>query len=674
MPLRADAIVLPADGPIGAVQLSGLASADLIMLRGPNGAGKSVLIQPLGAPGRAGEVECVADDGSRQEYRSKGVNQAVAFVRSTDLMSDFRDLESALALASLATADLHRARLLEQLARMDLLRDGAIDAAQEEPGTIRNQRDAYLAADRLCGQHPRTIAEYRRIGQELAASQGRTWAPGAMNDAQRVPNELLILPEHRTMEGLTQVQAALQAIKTIVVAPLGQPCGAAHLTVAVTELEASIADAMREARLPSPDAAAIEDRAAAVRTALDQAIRAMDDAIAASDLLRDCKDRAARYIGGRIDLGTGCDACPVCEQPVDGARLQSTLAAQLAGESTESSRWRAAGQRLRELRRVLLDKVEAYVQARQAAQREHDAARTIIARAASNLRVATGWAETVVNLADCVRTACERWLDQHATTPSESAQRDADALCALTGASIEQLNRESSRLNEGLEESQRRFRAFQSLGSLLAIRGAIDEIQWTVSVDQVDAERRRAEQRQRWKRVLLELAQESQRRADDASSTVVDDEGVQQRFKRLLERLMASQPALARMKFRGSSLTVDGNDRSKALSEGQTVLVNIAAVIAVVGKVFGSAAHRPGWIVFDEPTNGLDEASRDAVADYLGAMTMEDLPGQLVIATFDGAFADRLMACARRSGRRIRQIELSAFVPGQPVRPTDRTV
>ncbi|MFM7806860.1 MAG: hypothetical protein ACKPEA_02885, partial [Planctomycetota bacterium] len=129
---------------------------------------------------------------------------------------------------------------------------------------------------------------------------------------------------------------------------------------------------------------------------------------------------------------------------------------------------------------------------------------------------------------------------------------------------------------------------------------------------------------------------------------------------------------LAGLAFLGSRVSAGGEDRSKALSEGQTVLANIAAVIAVVGKVCGSAAHRPGWIVFDEPTNGLDEASRDAVADYLGGITTQDLPGQIVVTTFDRPFADRLIAEARRNGRRIRHIELPDFVPGRPVQPIDR--
>ena len=672
MTLRVDAINLPPDGPIGAVSVTGLAASDLIVVIGPNGAGKSVLTRPLESPGSAGDVECVDETGARQEYRSRGVNQAIAFIRSTQLMSGFRDLEGALALAANATADLHRERLLTQMAKTELLRAGAVDAAQVEPGTIRMQREAYFAADRQCGQRPRTIDEYRRLGQALAASRGVAWAPGAMADADRLPNELRLQPELRTMQGLAQVRPAMDSIRTIGVPLAGQESSATRLGMATAELESSIANAVRELRIPTVATAMLVERAAAARTAIEGAIRAAEDAIAAIDLLRDCRERAARYIRGRIAAGATCDACPVCEQPVDGPHLQGTIEARLSGESPEASGWRATATRLEELRKSLQAREAAYGDAQRAASREHDLMRTAITRSVPNLRAAAGWAPSAVECAERVRVECERWLERHATGPSEEAVREAQALHETAKSAIEQLDRESAQLNDGLHQAQQDFQAFQRLGSLLAIQAAIDATEWTVSLDQVDAERRRAEQRELWCKVLRSLAEESQASADAASSTVVDDSGVQERFRRLLARLATSQQALAGLAFRGSSVTAGGEDRSETLSEGQRVLANIAAVIAVVGKVCGSAAHRPGWIVFDEPTNGLDEASRDAVADYLGGITMQDLPGQIVVTTFDRPFADRLIAEARRNGRRIRHIELPAFVPGRPVQPIDR--
>jgi DNA repair exonuclease SbcCD ATPase subunit len=103
-----------------------------------------------------------------------------------------------------------------------------------------------------------------------------------------------------------------------------------------------------------------------------------------------------------------------------------------------------------------------------------------------------------------------------------------------------------------------------------------------------------------------------------------------------------------------------------ALSEGQTALVNIAATIAVAGKVAGAPGHLPGWLAFDEPTNGLDEAARQQVAEYLGSMTMRDLPLQIFVATFDEEFAIQLQRTALNAGRRVRRVRLPPFRPGQP--------
>jgi hypothetical protein len=63
--------------------------------------------------------------------------------------------------------------------------------------------------------------------------------------------------------------------------------------------------------------------------------------------------------------------------------------------------------------------------------------------------------------------------------------------------------------------------------------------------------------------------------------------------------------------------------------------------MAVVGMVAGTPDHRSGWIVFDEPTNGLDSKGCAQVAQYLGALTITDVPCQVVVATFDTVFAEQ---------------------------------
>lgn len=674
MALRAEAIELPADGPIGAVQLKGLTVHDLIVLTGPNGAGKTVLTRPLEAPGSAGSVTCIDESGAQQEYRSRGVQQSITHISSNQLMSGFRDLQSALALAAHATRELHGARIIGQLANIDLLKPGAAEGTQAEPATIASRREAFAVADRQCGTQPRTLSEYRRIGRELSDFVGRAWEPSELADGVRVPNEMQLQPEHRVLEGYSQVRPALESLASLGVPASGQSTAADQHRAAAVALESSIANVLKQLGA-DPVAApsdALEARASHALGALDEAIRTTDDAIAALDMLRDCKQRARTFVERQLAVGAQCDECPVCERPIPGNDLKHALSRGTQGQDPEAAEWQGSKKSLESLRSALHNLALAYGDSAKAAQREHAAVKGPVVKAAMGLCRAAGWAATVVTAADPLHAACDRWLTEHGSGPSEEASSDARRLQSSASEALAQLDHQARQLNDGLERWQAKFHAFQRLGTLLTIREDLDSVEWIVSLDHVESERRREEQRARWRGVLVSLAAEYRRRAELAKASVIDDPGVQERFARLIGRLALSQPGMTRLSFRGSSLTDSGQDRSAQLSEGQTVLVNIAAAIAVAGRVAGTAAHRPGWITFDEPTNGLDESSRDAVADYLGSITTKDLPSQIFVTTFDVPFAKRLVAAGRSSGRRVRHFELPPFVQGQPVRLTER--
>ena len=109
MTLRADAIKLPATGPLGAVSINALEKFDLIVITGPNASGKSTLIAPLGTPNSEnGTVSCIDDkNNANVPYEAKGVQQSITFITSTELMTKFRDLNQALALAAGTTRILH---------------------------------------------------------------------------------------------------------------------------------------------------------------------------------------------------------------------------------------------------------------------------------------------------------------------------------------------------------------------------------------------------------------------------------------------------------------------------------------------------------------------------------------------------------------------------------------
>ena len=236
---------------------------------------------------------------------------------------------------------------------------------------------------------------------------------------------------------------------------------------------------------------------------------------------------------------------------------------------------------------------------------------------------------------------------------------------------IETLQSKNHALNANLREAESDFTDLRLLGVALAARHKLDNLRWDASLDQFDANRRRKAQRDRWLEVLKTMASEREAGASTAESTVVTDPGVQERFNRLLD-LLKYHTGLQTLKFCGKEVQLNGVAASNTLSEGQTVLVNIAATIAVVGKVAGTAEHRPGWIVFDEPTNGLDEEGRNQVAEYLGGLSITDVPSQIVVATFDTKFAEKLITKATATGRRGKHVELQDFKPGSTVQPKIR--
>jgi DNA repair exonuclease SbcCD ATPase subunit len=483
-----------------------------------------------------------------------------------------------------------------------------------------------------------------------------------------------VQPEHRSLAGLADLRPVLQSIANMPATQAGQRSKADFYVEAAERLAAKVVEVRKQ--LPAvvapsgdltPDAVA-----AGVLEAVKQARQAAEDAVAAIDALRDCKVRASRYVERTIEQGQACEACPVCDRPIAAADLRQALEAAARSEIPGAAEWRSSADTLKRLEGELSGLLAQHRTAAEAAVREHGAIADAIRKELPRLQRARDWSPSVVQTADAIREACEAWSRAHASAFSQGAIADAQAIVDSARDSLAGLVSEDARLNEGLARAQSTFQAFQRLGTLLDVRDELDRVEWTLRLDEVEADRRREAQRARWRRVLEQLADGFRARAERANASVVDDRGVQERFRRLLDRLRTSQPTLAELGFRGSSVTGTGVDRSEGLSEGQTVLVNIAAAIAVAGKVAGTPVHRPGWIAFDEPTNGLDEASRDAVADYLGGITMQDLPAQIFVTTFDVPFVSRLIAAARRTGRRVRHVELPPFAPGQAVRPIER--
>ena len=681
MTWRVDEIKLSSSSPLGAARVDALAQFDLIVITGSNGAGKSTLIEPLRKPGAKDTVSCIDEAGASQVYSSaQGVPQSVTFLTSTGLMEKFCDLSQALALAANTTRLSNEKQLLAQVQRA--LPGDVRDDGNDDPPRLDNLRQTYLQADRVCGERIRTVAEYNRMGEGLAARKHVTWQRFDLGAGERarLEAENTIGPEAREVKGLSELRPSLTAIKGLPVPNAAGQSGATRLDLARKELRAAI----DQTRMVIPHAAnldaldaldASQEITQSARHVLDSLQVAADRIQAvldAKDLLGECRHNALEYLGSQHARDGNAVNCPVCDRSTDPAELSRSLESQVASEDAESLQLRDSMTEIERSSDELDSRLKEFERAVDQANSEHKRILAAIRPLSQQLRPVIGWDNSVTNAADALRADCETWTQEHAAGPSFVANEAARKFCQRAEQESNRLEAEERQLNAALGPAQNEFRNLQMLGAAIAARYALDNLSWEVHLDQIDVGRRRMAQHDRWLAALQAMASERGASELTAAKEVVNDPGVQSRFQGLLERLALRHPGLQSLGFRGKAVERNGQDVGKTLSEGQTVLVNIAAAMAVVGKVAGTPSHRPGWIVFDEPTNGLDDEGREQVADYLGGLTTDEVPSQIVVTTFNKDFAERLMTAATQAGRRVQHVDLPDFQLGRPFSPTLR--
>ena len=674
MTLRADVIKLPANCPLGAVSIDALANFDLIVVTGPNAAGKSTLIEPLRKPSPAnGTVSCVDEETKANiAYEAKGVQQSITFITSTELMMKFRDLNQALALAAGTTRFLHEMKLLEQTQKN--LSKNNEDLNSEPPG-LNNFRNLYLTADRACGDLLRTDAVYNQIGERLAVRTGITWKNldlGAPEDV-RLGAESSLRPQSRSIAGFSLLNPSLTALTRLPVPTAVGESGASCLDIATVALN----DAIKHAKTLIPPENASNASQEIAQDAKNVAGNLLSESerinaeLDSKNVLRECLKRALAYLRNQDALSCPTKNCPVCNGKIDSAELSRSLEAQVAGEDAEGLKLRKKLDEIDGMRTRLDSGLKGFNAAEDQARQEHRSILDAISGIVPKLHQAIDWDEMVIGSAKLLKDSCESWMKNHSTGPSIDAIKDARTLAQLAETESKKLLSTENALNANLGADQKEFRDLQVLGVALAARHALDTLSWEAQLDKIDANRRSTTQRDLLLAVLQAMATERQTKAESAEKQVVNDSGVQERFTRLLG-LLPHHPGLQNLNFCGKEVQQNGVAASNTLSEGQTVLVNIAASIAVVGKVAGTANHLPGWIVFDEPTNGLDEEGRNQIAEYLGGLKITDVPSQIVVATFENEFAEKLMTKAQTTGRRVKHVELPNFQTGSTVKPQVR--
>ncbi len=664
MGLRLDSLKSDIRGPLCGAELQGLARLDLIVLLGPNGSGKSTLLEPLKNSSNGAPVGCLDSATGRTEtFSSRGVNQKIAFLTSVELMAEFRDLKDALALAANSIRPSDEALVLGKL-------KGQLEKNTHEasvPPGLESLRGTYLQQDRICGLMPRTVDGYERLGRRLADRKGAVWRSIDLDSGagERKAVELLLLPESRKLAGLNEFRPGLNALRQLPQNPAMGPAGA------LLDAETRLTSALEAARnavegLPSPGlGATLGEQAKAVLQHLKEASEAIQAVLDAKDLLKEVRTKARKFLEKREANPASPAGCPVCEVQIDASQLIPRLGEQTSGEDVEAAALRARKSKVDDVWGRLDPVLRQWMLAVDPAQKAFAALTQSVESIRLKLAPAVGSDEAVRHAAEDLRNQSGRWITGNPVGPTRQALDGIRGLGRCAQTSLERLDGIEHDLNQDLSEAQADFGQFQRLGDALAAARALDRLEWSANPDEAEAERLRTAQRQTWLEVLQQMVTERVGRAKCATDEVVKDPRVQERFNRFIEKVGPIHPSLRQMVFRGDHLDVGGEDRQEDLSEGQRVLVNIAAAMAVVGKVAGTPDHKPGWIAFDEPTNGLDDDGRDGVADYLGGMSLADVPSQIVVATFDGVFADRLIKKALTSGRTVGRVVLPTFEPGR---------
>ncbi len=658
MPMRASRISLGEDNPVGQhrFELTGLDSADLILIVGPNGSGKSSLLGPLRKPGELGDVY---GPDNKTRFNARGVQQTIAFVSSQDLMEKVRSLRAAIALAAGAGMHLVYEKVLTTC--VNRLSDDDDPNVQVESPELSQLRTDCLHWDSLCGANPRTVECYNDLGQTLANAANTQWTGFHSDPEVRRHDEAKVLPVFGGLVGLGEVDPVLKKIQSI-------STTARSTLQSVVDAQSAITTKLTTIRQETPLPSDLS--ATAAIEWLSNAEKALKKLINAKDQLAACRESALSYFMAQQAGNDPPVHCPVCDQAIDAAAVQAHLNAiphSAQGDNDPDSTLRNQYVGWHSDLVALVRRLEGVV-----TDAEHavDHCRTVLNQARDSLAVPINWHTTVQTAALQVRDAAVKWLATHTASLTSQAVTDLSALAAQAASANTTLTEAQGDLTRRQEPLRQLYNSMTALGQLLHARTRLNSVVHVVNLDEEEAAARRRVRRDVWVRILGALREHHAESAGTARDRVLDNIEVKERFTRLMTKFHSIDRWLADLSYDGrddvnSGCAVHGDQRIKDLSEGQTVLVNLAAALTVASVVAGNEAHTPGWIVFDEPTNGLDQTAVNLVAEYLGSMSNADLPAQIFVATFDERFASTLRDRAQAVGRRVRVITLDRFDRGK---------
>ena len=677
--LRIDRLDTTGVGHLGAHQIRDLSAFDLIVIHGPNGCGKTTLASMATSPHRGTQVADPATGRVLAFDHSLPCQVQLLARSSLQLMAPFESPESALR----AAAGLERLRQQEALLRT-LLGERANSrfglkpklcpmTVAQTPAPVAQAVDDYLTADRALtpaqGSLPLvSLPSFNALAHNLANLRSVPHQPVTrveVSDLARVVEQLT--PRVAQQPGMAEVSGAVQRL------------AAAMPTETLDASEAQLSTAERACQDTVDSATTLlqphrhpkqTDDLSGWTSAcltLGDELKRESAGLRATLARRDEERELRRQARTLLEHGHDRDACPVCQHQQPREALVRTLDALLSSPdpgTAEAQERLARCQTEESAARRLAMRLEEVSEARKAASARVDRERAgwvnACREAITALQPNDGWSSRIREVAELVRQRCQEAsaADARACRKAMSALREHATQAAQT------LRTEDQNMHRSHEHALRLHEELRLLGRSLLRRAALNALPWPCTWNQEAGRAARLEVVERWLRAVNRVIEGLRARMHNATSEIVAKPSVRILFERLISSLrhpllpVGTAVGASSVQLPGSDAPLDTAD---SLSEGYRVLVNVAAFIALASGAQGHPGHACGWIVLDEPTNGLDPHHRDVVAEYLGGLSNTDMPCQIIVTTFDDQFVTGLVHAARRSGRRCKVLELPAW-------------
>lgn len=374
-------------------------------------------------------------------------------------------------------------------------------------------------------------------------------------------------------------------------------------------------------------------------------LAAINGAIAAIDRKRAACENALEFLQG----DPNANSCPVCNTAKDRASLIGDLTCVLAQTDPRTKPLETERATLIvELERLnsVLPGLNAASDAWDHARNTRNTARCHLIALVDYMTIPRAEHEVAQRLVDGVVDAATRWIGKVNLRPDDEMQ---DWCSGVFLPLVTEAETDLGLIIGGYADQMAAFQnilwRLHALKDVIAADRAIANIAWNNQANQILQDRYSNELVPLWRAAAQMYADGLKVEIDNVRQQLVNNPAVQATY----EQLIIAGNAQPRHPFFDGGL----NNPNDWLSEGYRVLHAIAAVVAVASVP--TPGNDAGFILLDEPTNGLDRDLKKAVGEFLGQYCEK----QLFIGTYDDDFIAAVYQGAQLSGKEFAQYDLT---------------